>query len=175
MCVREDTGDATCVTKSVGTVSGDSQFGDTAWMNPDHVMMSDDKSSVAGNNTGVNGHLSHILRATNLRFTIPGPATITGIIVEVERSAGTTTVTDSLARLIKAAAIQITDRALSTPWQTTEGYVSYGSGFDLWGTTWSSTDINDPRFGFSIAAKAPAGNNMQAYINHIRIKVCYQL
>ena len=56
----------------------------------------------------------------------------------------------------------------------TPGFHAYGSKEDLWDIKWIPLEINNPSFGFAIAARSPEGNNMLAKIDHIRIRVCFQ-
>jgi len=43
--------------------------------------------------------------------------------------------------------IGTTNQTYGSEFSSVEGYYSYGSSFDLWGETWSYTDINDADFG----------------------------
>lgn len=119
-------------------------------------------------------NITHDLKATNFGFSIPSGATINGILVEMERKYVTSAAGDLSAKIIKAGTIVGASKAIGGDWPTTDTYASYGGAADLWGQTWSDTDINNSGFGFAISAigNGPlgAGNPM---IDHIRITVTY--
>lgn len=56
----------------------------------------------------------------------------------------------------------------STSWPTSDAYVSYGGPSDLWGRTWSVTEINSTGFGAALSA-ARSNGNLQ--VDHFRITV----
>lgn len=115
---------------------------------------------------------SHYLKATNFGFSIPGGSTIEGIVVEVERKeSGSNVAKDYRVRIIKGGSIGSTDKANASEWPTSDTYQSYGAFNDVWGETWSASDINDSGFGVAIAALGLGTGT--AYIDHIRITVYY--
>lgn len=160
---------------SPGTMADDATVGTVAWTNPNNAKVSD---NVYATRT-VNFTTSHYLKATNLGFTIPAGSTIDGILVEVEKkllsSAGNRSVQDSSAKIVKAdGTFGTTNKAIVGNWSTTESYVSYGSSSDLWGETWSSTEINDVDFGFGLSVTGQADiGSAEADVDHIRITVYY--
>jgi hypothetical protein len=66
------------------------------------------------------------------------------------------------------------DKKTTAWWDTIDDnlYDSYGGSSDLWETTWTAEDINNPGFGVDIAVEN-IGSTNTAYIDHIRIKVHY--
>jgi len=56
-----------------------------------------------------------------------------------------------------------TDKATNTLISTTESYISYGSSSDLWGETWTPTDINDIDFGVVYSVY---GTGLSTIISH---------
>ncbi|MCK4347863.1 MAG: hypothetical protein KAW47_04525, partial [Thermoplasmatales archaeon] len=55
---------------------------------------------------------------------------------------------DENVKIVKSdGSIGTTNKANTTTWTDTEGYVSYGGSGDLWGESWSDTDINNANFG----------------------------
>jgi len=158
--------------KNPATVADDSGTGTISWNNTDYARVSDDNYA-ATSSMATNGK-THYLKATNFGFTVPANATILGIKVEAEKRRTTTAFIDIAARIVKGGVIGTTDRSNASSWPATDAYVSYGSGTDLWGTTWTPSDINNSNFGFAIAGQntgtpgAPA-----AYVDHIRITVYY--
>lgn len=59
---------------------------------------------------------------------------------------------DWKVRIIKGGTVGATDKSSPDNWPETDAYTTYGSSTDLWGETWTSTDINATNFGFAIAA-----------------------
>jgi len=157
------------VTKSPNTCADDATVGTVAWSNPDNAKVSDNIYTVAT----INNQQTHILRATNFGFTIPSEATITGITVEAEaKTSGYYPIwTLDYVRIIKAGVVKNTNKTLAG-YGTTDSYKLTGSSSDLWGETWTYSDINSSDFGVSIRTAADAHENT-IYIDHIRITVYY--
>lgn len=77
--------------------------------------------------------------------------------------------TDNAVRLRKALGAVGVDRAQTgTEWPTADTYVSYGGATDLWGTTWTNTEINQASFGAMLSARVQNGT---AQVDHMRITV----
>jgi Secretion system C-terminal sorting domain len=77
--------------------------------------------------------------------------------------------TDSEVRIIKTGSIIGNNYALTnSPWPTADTYVAYGGNTDLWGTTWTFSNINNPNFGAAISANILNGI---VQVDHIRITV----
>ena len=111
---------------------------------------------------------THFLKATGFGFTIPVGATISGISVSVQKVAATSElapIVDAGVRLVKnvggVATVQATDRSdPSTPWFNTPQIAVYGGETDLWGAVWAAADVNDPKFGFAIAASGSGASGV---------------
>jgi len=56
----------------------------------------------------------------------------------------------------------------TTPWPTADSYATYGGSTDLWGTTWTPAQINNPNFGVLFSAIHQSGT---LQVDHIRITV----
>jgi hypothetical protein len=121
------------------TVVDDASLGTSAWASAGNVTASDNAYASA---TLTPLEVSHYLKATNFGFSIPGGATINGILVEWE-VLGTTGINtkDNTARIVKAGVIGTTDRANATSWTSSDTFLPHGSSSDLWGTTWTPADI----------------------------------
>jgi hypothetical protein len=77
--------------------------------------------------------------------------------------------TDMSVRLRKATGAVGSDRALTTSeWPTADTYVTYGGATDLWGTTWTYTEINQASFGAMLSARVQSGS---AQVDHFRVTV----
>ena len=155
------------------TGADDNSYGTDIWLLPGNITVSDDSRSTVAITTG-----THYLNAQDFGFTIPTGATINGIVVEWEKSAassgrGFAAVKDDRIRIIKAGSVGATDKSDNTAWSTTDTYVSYGSSTDLWGETWTVSNINGTDFGAVLAAKLSGAGTNTARVDHVRITVYY--
>lgn len=98
------------------------------------------------------------LNATSYAFAVPGTATIIGITLTISHESFdgdtfTGSVSDNSVNLLKAGTQVGTNKASPTVWTDNGGpeTFTYGSPTDLWGTTWTASDINDPNFGAQIS------------------------
>ena len=160
---------------SPSTIADVSGVGTRVWSSPSNAVSQNDtyaSVTTANNSTGI----SHWLQATNFGFSIPGGATINGVTVEIDRFAvedfGPTV--DSALRLVRAGTIETSNH--SSPGWGQNGadgnvYDVIGGIADLWGASWSATDINDTGFGFAMSVSL--GKNDVANVDHIRITVTY--
>jgi hypothetical protein len=153
------------------------EAGTLAWTNPDNSKVSDDVYSTAVNPSSGVSVTTHFLKASNFGFNFPSTYTINGIKVEVEKKSSldsTDFIKDSSVKIIKSdGSFGSSDNATATHWSTSEGYVSYGSSSDLWGATWSPSDINNSNFGVVISAFLNANDFVTASVDHIRITIYY--
>jgi len=156
---------------SPSTVADDSSIGSVAWSNPGNATTSDDSRATASIRS--QSGPSHYLKATDFGFSIPSGATIDGIEVEVEKGSNANNqVADNAVRIVKGGTIGSTDKS-GANWATTDAYITHGGASDLWGKTWTPTDINNSNFGFAISASCGAPVFRDGYIDHIRITVHY--
>jgi hypothetical protein len=89
----------------------------------------------------------------DFRFSVPAGASIAGIRFDVTHKSRGWPVVDAAMRAVKATTIGTADRSSATSWASFET-VSYGGPSDLWGQTWSATDISSTTFGIALAARA---------------------
>lgn len=162
-----------------GTLASDStgSGGFTAWTSPSNAGASD--------NTRANAFMSgatkpsHYLKATNFDFSaIPAGATIDGIEVLIEKAdiGGLANNQDSQVKIIKGGTVGSTNKAdTSTNWSGTDTTITYGSSTDLWGETWTDTDIKASTFGTAFMATTNSGGKVgsNAAVDGIQIKVYY--
>lgn len=159
-------------TRSPGTISNDASFGTTAWSNPSNAASSNDSyATVAVDNTPTD---SQYLKVSNFGFTIPAGATINGIEDKIEKSraGGLENVIDRRVRVVKGGVIGSTDKADATSWPTTDTIFTYGGASDLWGETWTDSDVNASNFGGVIAAGTDAAPGT-AQVDHWERTVHY--
>lgn len=150
----------------------DSAIGTITWGSTGNIFSSDD--AYASATFTVPSGITHYLKATGFGFAIPTGATILGIKAEVEKKQSIS-VTDYAVRLIKGGTIGTTDRSAAGFWSTVDTISTYGSGADLWGTTWTPAQINASDFGFAIAAQEGGVGGSVAYVDFVRITVYYNM
>lgn len=166
----------------VGTGADDNSVGTVAWTNPSNITAADATYATITAALGGN-QISHYLKGTNCGFTIPSGSTVNGIVVEIQKSysgvpSGINTLVDNEVKIIKGGVVGSTNKADTvTNWpRLSAAYASYGSSNDLWGETWTDTDINAANFGIVISAKYTRGKvAMTLRVDAIRITVYYTL
>lgn len=152
----------------------DNSTGTRTWSNPTRAFASDNNYATAS----VDGTTTHYLRCTGYGFTIPTGATINGITVSVERRSSSTAnggSRDAAVRVVKGGVIGTTDRSTGTTYPTSDTYEDHGGATDLWGTSWTPTDINAANFGAAFASTKPSasGGSHTISVDHIQITVDY--
>ena len=154
---------------SGGTFANDATVGTIAWDTPSNASASDDTRASA---VLLITEISKYLKATNFGFNIPAGSTIRGIVVEVEKSSATgVTIEDNSVKIVQDGTIGGTEQKVAGAWPTTDAYTTYGSATDLWGLTWTSSQINSVNFGVVVACDATAAGTGR--IDHIRITIHY--
>jgi len=165
--------------KNGSVFANDNSGGLIAFSSPSNAALSDGNVSSASATLSLFSANTQYLKATGFGFAIPGSSSITGIKVEVEKSAtGITilaTVKDNSVKLVKGGAIVGSDYAKTGNWSSTSSYFTYGANNDLWGTTWTRNDINASNFGvvFSADINVLAAVFPSAQIDHIRMTVYF--
>lgn len=151
------------------TFASDSLLGVVDITSPSNAALSDDQYASAAL---LLGQVSRYLKVTNFGFTIPLDATVTGVLVEVERSSTVgLAVVDTSVKLVKGGSITGNDKASASTWPTSDAYASYGSVSDLWGATLTPADINSSDFGVVISGTASLAATMR--VDHVRITIGY--
>lgn len=174
------------ITGSAGPNNGsifvsDASIGSYSWTSPEGVQF-DDSDNYASVDAFAFGGVTNYLKASDFGFSIPAGATITGIEVVVKKRSqsllsGRET-KDNSVKLVKSGVIGGNEKASSTIWNNgfIFAYTTYGSSSDLWGLTWTPSEINDANFGIVISAKRDSGNSANDIlpeIDHIKIIVHY--
>jgi large repetitive protein len=136
----------TAATGNTNAIGG----GSVAWVGPTNIEASGGGSA---NNTGPGAaYVTDDLIGTGFGFSIPAGATINGILLEVNYAAtqSISGANEHNVRLLKAGSAAGSDKSTGTALPSTlTGFViaSYGGSADLWGTTWTPSDINNANFG----------------------------
>lgn len=116
-----------------------------------------------------------VVDATAFGFAIPGGSTIDGIVVEVQGKVNTADDSGIYSILLLKAGTPTGDnKGSSDPFVFTASDTTktWGGAADLWGTTWTVSDINNSGFGlqFSAAANDYVGT---VTVDFVRITVHY--
>ncbi len=154
-------------------VADDASVGAQNWTATSAALGAPDDTGTAA--TAPSGLNTHYLKLTDFGFTVPGGATVTGVSVTVIRRNASFTgfgggaVQDNLVKLVKAGSVAGTDQSNPVHWPDSFTGISYGG--DLWDTTLTPADVNDPDFGVAISADMNAGG--EARIDAVRVKVNY--
>lgn len=169
-------GGSASVTMSPGTVANDTSGGcnlgrDCTWNTPSNATVSDGVyTSVIGDDSSFNAE-TYYLKATNFGFTIPTGATIKGILAEIQRYETWGGAKDVQIKIVKSTgAIGTTNKSNGVDWLPTVSYIPFGSQTDLWGETWTPSDINNSNFGIALTCLT---NDTAVFVDHIRITVYY--
>lgn len=155
-------------------------IGTLTWADPSNIVDGYDPSywaQISSNPTGV--FLSKWLAAYQFGFTIPSTAIITGIEVNVKRSANvnddSTYAYDNSAKIIQGTVIQGNNNKKITKYSTSIETITYGGPTDLWGITWTPAQINSPSgFGFALSTGLACTFYNAAQIYQVTISVYYQ-
>lgn len=131
------------------TGADDASVGTRTWTNTGNIFAKD--ASYASTTAAVtfSSNPSHYLKATNFGFSIPSGATINGITAVYTRCGSGLPCKDQNVKLVKAGTIVGTSQPLVGNWNPS-GIMrddTLGGTSNLWGTSWTDTDINDSGFG----------------------------
>ena len=158
--------------------ANNTSIGSLAWLSTTNACVSD-KTTDNWENFPTTDTVSNYLEVTGFGFSVPTSATITGIVVEIERYAdGVNTMKDNAVRIVKGGTIGTTDLSSSNYLpqgnnSTFAPYESYGSSSTLWGETWTYSDINSSNFGVAYSVKQVTGSDNIASVDDFRVTIYY--
>lgn len=130
-----------------GAAFNDVTFGTVAWTTPGNAQTSDDTYAQVAPGSG----FSNYLEATNFNMQVPAAAIVEGIEVNIERRSGVGSIVDARVRIVKGGVVGATDRSNANAWPTVDTVVTYGGASDLWGDTWTPSDVNATGFGVALS------------------------
>lgn len=159
---------------------GGANGGTVAWSNPNNAKTENGTSATCDMTAG--DEIGNVLIASNFGFSIPGGSSIDGIMVEWKASEQSSTGTSNNYSQVLVKHGESTIRTPDTGTTTssisgTLTYYSAGGATDLWGTTWTTSDVNGANFQFGVAIT----NNAQpdpgdvVNIDVMRVTVYYTL
>lgn len=149
------------------TSASDSGGGGGVWTTPQNVYAADTLYA-SGNITGA-GQVTNWLYSAGYGFNLPSTAVIEGIYVEFLRYGGLAAT--GQVSTMKGFALSGTPKSGTDNWPGTPAYVGYGGPTDLWGQTWTPTDINNSGFGFALQAYNTHGGGGTALVDVMQITV----
>jgi hypothetical protein len=129
---------------------------------------------------------TNYLVCKNLDSNIPNDATIEGIRIYIDRynsftGDGTVTIKDDAIYLTKNGTDTVgSNKSTGATWSLTDTdtYISFGGVSDLWGTSWTASEINNDNFGVMIGPTIEfdgltGENGSSANIDHVYIEITY--
>ncbi len=129
---------------------------------------------------------TNYLVCKNLDSNIPNDATIEGIKIYIDRynsftGDGTVTIKDNAIYLTKNGTDTVgNNKSTGATWSSsdTDTYISFGGVSDLWGTSWTASEINDDNFGVMIGPNiefdgTTGENGSSANIDHVYIEITF--
>lgn len=144
------------------------------WTNASNVSASDNIYATFGNLPNPAGAFTDYLVVTGFGFSVPPGATISGIVVEVERSDPNGRTADNSIRIVKNGVISASEYGNSATYSFSDNSQSFGNAGELWGESWTAADINSPSFGIAISAKRSVSSGTTGgRIDNIRIAVFF--
>jgi len=141
------------------------------WLNQADILTSNDVYASSFHDSST----SNAINGYNYGFNIPGDATISGIAVSIEhKSSEVNRTTDSSIFLTKDGNSLVgSNQASGQKWSTNDEIFSYGKVSDLWGTTWTPSEINATGFGVMASIVYGVGGGSTGYIDNMRVTVYY--
>lgn len=157
-------------TQAAGAGSNATGVGTIAWSSPGNITSSNSTGATFTQSPG-NIRSNYLVSASH-GFGIPGGSTINGIELTLRRKATTGNVVDYSINLAKAGVLVGSNKA-SEIWPSSYANFTYGGAADLWGTTWTVSDINNAGFGAMIVAESIAGSGEVGDVDFVQINVYY--
>ena len=145
------------------------------WINPNYITADDTNYATAawGETCDIEAEITEQLQGLDYGFAIPGTATIDGIEVKINRMSDiSSAMSDNFVSLIKAASVVGDDKATGSFYPTSFAEAIYGGASDLWGTTWTPSQINAVDFGVAFESYVGASGSA-AYVDYIKVTVYY--
>ena len=165
----------TCIGPNISTIESNEITGGISW-GTGNAGSSDDVYDVTVGALPTNSFTNRLI-LTGFGFSLPVGSTIVGITVNIERSVtGGNSLRDKEIMLVKNGVTQATtNKAAATAWPVVDATANYGTNSDLWGNTWTYSDINAAGFGVAIAMErfSPAGPPQSGKVDFVSITVCY--
>lgn len=155
------------------TASTSNTVGTKDWTTPNNIKIAD--STSASVDFGTPESSTYYLKATNFGFALSTSSIITGIKVSVkemnDKGSPSNYAKDVNVKLIKGGTVQSTNKGTNTDRAETVTTTTYGGINDLWGNTWTYSDINNSGFGVALSYTG-LGSIINIY--SVKITIYYQ-
>jgi methionine-rich copper-binding protein CopC len=141
----------------------------SGWTTPGNTTSSNDAYAIY-NSTGQTD-----LILSNFGYSIPSTATISGITVVSEGNGAGSTAARRQYRigLTKNASALAGTRKTGQQFTTSDSDITSGSGSDLWGTTWTYSEINASGFGVLISDNDTTAHALN--FDYVRVTITYTI
>lgn len=147
-----------------------------AWSGPENAGQADGNVAQYISTIGFLDENSEYIRATQFGFSVPSNATILGIKAEFDRSVDTPSgVGDYSVLIVKGGSSAGTDQSAGAVWPSTLGVAVFGGATNMWGTTWTPSEINASNFGVQLQVINLLGVGEIARLDQIRMTVYYSV
>jgi RNAse (barnase) inhibitor barstar len=146
--------------------------GTRTWANPGNIGAND--GNLASASFLAAAATSDDLIGSTFGFSIPSTAVIDGILLEIRYQdiGGGGGITESIVKLFKGGVIVGSNKSTGATLPGSLATVSYGGAADLWGTTWTPTDINATNFAVAFVVSSSGGIDT-AGVDFFRITITY--
>jgi hypothetical protein len=154
------------------SIAANGPHANVAWTSPGNVFVVD---GIVSSASLLPSRGTDLLNVSGYGFAIPSNATITGIIVRALSGSTDGQISFNLVVLRKAGAITGTDHSNGVNLPPGLANQIYGNSLDMWGTTWTPADINNPGFGITFFAlhNTISGPAATVNIDYVSIEVFY--
>lgn len=138
--------------------------GGDVWNNPNNITTESGYSDITTSDS------SQKLMATNFGFSLPVDAIINGIEITVS---GFTTISSSGQDyfITKDGVFAFTGLTGNGKLTSSPSIITYGGSNDLWGKTWTASDVNTSTFGFYLSFYPSGTESVQ--IDYIKMNIYY--
>jgi len=120
-----------------------------AWANPGNITAADNAYATA---TVTTGQGTHFLTASNFGFSVPVANSVVGFLVQIKGFQTSATAQNIQVSLSKNTGTATVGNYQTGVLPTSNGTTSVGGQGDLWGTSWTPTEINAATFSVLIFA-----------------------
>jgi len=150
--------------------------GTIAWSNPNNITLPVGSPYATANLNTTS--TTEYLQGTNYGFSIPADAIISGITVSIKRLSSLNilgvSIYDVDLKLLKNGTVAGNSNASAMGWPMLMDIATYGGTSDLWGTTWTASEINNANFGVSLSVGNPSFFIPRvATVDYMQISVTY--
>jgi hypothetical protein len=118
------------------------------------------------------GNLTETLQVGSYGFAVPDGSIILGIQATIEANGNQAQ--DAVISLMKAGVQAGSNKAVAGAWAVPNTSTrTYGNSTDLWGTTWTPSDINNSGFGLALQAQHAFSAPGNPFVGSVAIVVWY--